>query len=108
MATFAFSQPVVSHLAQIGISVEPKSSIDQLCADPSSSSTDMGTKFEQFATKMAENLFNYCSSFSSTLKILATNPGANPNQQLVPLTSINDWYNRFIRNFKQNPNFWNQ
>lgn len=81
-----------------------------MIADPSIiTGTDTGTKFEQFATKMAENLYNYCSSFSNTLQFFLTNSntgGINPNQQLIPLSTINDWYTKFIRNFKQNPDFW--
>ena len=108
--SFGYIQPIISHVAQIGISIESKISVSQMIADPSIiTGTDTGTKFEQFATKMAENLYNYCSSFSNTLQFFLTNSnagGINPNQQLIPLSTINDWYTKFIRNFKQNPDFW--
>ncbi|KAH9517538.1 hypothetical protein DERF_008208 [Dermatophagoides farinae] len=105
--SFGYVQPIISHVAQIGISIESKISVAQMTADPSTMTTaDSGTKLEQFATKMAENLYNYCSSFSNSLQLFATNIGANPNQQLVPLSTINDWYGKFMRNFKQNPDFW--
>ena len=105
--SFGYVQPIISHVAQIGISIESKISVAQMTADPTTMTTaDSGTKLEQFATKMAENLYNYCSSFSNSLQLFATNIGANPNQQLVPLSTINDWYGKFMRNFKQNPDFW--
>ncbi|OTF73529.1 hypothetical protein BLA29_002235, partial [Euroglyphus maynei] len=103
--SFGYAQSIISHVAQIGISVESKISVAQMIAD-TSIMADSGTKFEQFATKMAENLYNYCASFSNCLQFLATNAAANPNQQLVPLSTINDWYSKFMRNFKQNPDFW--
>lgn len=80
----------------------------ELSADPSISSdaNNQLSKFEQFTTKTAENLFNYCSSFANSIAHFATIGQVNPNQQLVPLNVINEWYTRFIRNLKQNPNFW--
>lgn len=105
-SNFGYTQPIVSHVAQIGISIEPKLTVAQMTPDSSINETDSGTKFEQFATKMAENLFNYCSSFSNPIAYYSQNFGANLNEQLVPLNRINDWYARFLRTFKQNPNFW--
>lgn len=108
---FGFVQPIISHVAQIGISIEPEAAILQLAADPSvnaESSIANGSvlsKFEEFTNKTAENLFNYCSSFSNSALSFANNPAA-AGQQFVPLSTINDWYQRFMRNLKQNPNFW--
>lgn len=101
-------QPIVSHVAQIGISIEPLANVMQLSADPSISAdanNQMG-KFESFATQTAENLYNYCLSFANSLTHYATTVGQNnPNMQLIPTSAINNWYERFMRNLKQNPNF---
>ena len=106
---FGLIQPIISHVAQIGISVEPQNTVLQLTsADPSVNVTGSGSqlsKFEEFTNKAAENLFNYCSSFANNAMYFASN-GAMSNQQFVPLITINEWYQRFMRNLKQNPNFW--
>jgi len=106
---FGFTQQIVSHVAQIGISIEPQNTVLQYAADPSvnaeSGPASQLNKFEQFTNKTAENLFNYCSSFANNAMYFASN-GATSNQQFVPMATINEWYQRFMRNLKQNPNFW--
>lgn len=109
VSSFGFSQPIVSHVAQIGISIEPEAAILQLASDPSvnaeSNGTSQLTKFEEFTNKAAENLFNYCSSFANNAVYFANNP-AVAGQQFIPIATINEWFQRFMRNLKQNPNFW--
>lgn len=73
---FAFNQIHVSHVAQIGISVEPLEQINQ-------QTPSLGPPAENFAAftlKTAENLFNYVSSFAKTF------PGSN--EAIVPLSTI--------------------
>ena len=73
---FAFNQTLVSHVAQIGISVEPIEQTNQ-------KTPAIGPSIENFASftlKTAENLFNYASSFAKTL------PGTS--ESLVPLSTI--------------------
>ena len=105
--SFALTQPqVMSHVAQIGISIEPQNTVLQLSTDPSvSADSNNLNRFEEFGNRIAEGLFNYCSSFSNNAMFYATN---SPNAQLVPVSTITDWYQRFVRNFKANPNFWRQ
>ncbi|CAG2107275.1 unnamed protein product, partial [Medioppia subpectinata] len=64
---FGFAQPIVSHVAQIGISTEPLAVISQMTADPNANVSQQNN-FEEFAIKAAENLFNYCTSFSNNLQ----------------------------------------
>ncbi|KAI2809617.1 hypothetical protein BLOT_000766 [Blomia tropicalis] len=106
---FSYSQPIISHVAQIGISIEPLNNVFQLTSDPSvnaeSGNASQLSKFEEFINKAAENMFNYCSSFANTALYFARNPSTS-SQQFVPLATINEWYQRYMRNLKQNPNFW--
>ena len=91
---FAFNQTQVSHVAQIGISVEAMSEINQQtpALEPS------GEDFAAFVLKTAENAFNYVSSFAKVV------PGVS--EQLVPLSSVQSWYQTYLRKLQLNPDFW--
>ena len=91
---FAFNQTTVSHVAQIGVSVEPMSEINQQTPVLEPAAED----FAAFAHKTAENLFNYISSFSRYI------PGTT--EQVVPLNSVQNWYQTYMRKIEMNPNFW--
>jgi len=91
---FAFNQTSVSHVAQIGISIEPLSQINQQLP----SSNQLVENFASFTTKTAESLFNYVSSFAKYI------PGTN--EQAVPLSAIQSWYTNYSRKLELNPNFW--
>lgn len=91
---FAFNQTHVSHVAQIGISIEPLTQINQ----QTPSSNQMVENFTTFTMKTAENLFNYVSSFAKII------PGTN--EQVVPLRAIQSWYANYSRKLEINPNFW--
>jgi hypothetical protein len=101
--TFGFAQPIISHVAQIGISIEPLTSILQLTPDPSANPSQQ-SNFEEFALKAAENLFNYCASFSYSSQQLMNTQFSN--QQFVPLTTIQQWFENFTRRLRQMPQFW--
>ena len=100
---FGFTQPIVSHVAQIGISIEPLVAISQMTADPTANVSQQN-HFEEFAVKAAENLFNYCASFANSLQHFMTTPMGG--QQLVPLSTIQQWYENFIRRLRQDPQYW--
>lgn len=60
---FGYLQPIVSHNAQIGISIEPLSAISQQTPSLSTNGTTVNN-FATFTRKTAEHLFNYVSSFA--------------------------------------------
>lgn len=105
-ATFGFQQSIVSHVAQIGISIEPLQTINQLSADPSVNPTTSQETFIDFATKTAENLFNYCSSFAQPLRQITSQLNPPNDQQFMPLSVVQQWYSNFTRRLQMNPNFW--
>ncbi|CAG2179853.1 unnamed protein product [Oppiella nova] len=100
---FGFAQPIVSHVAQIGISTEPMAVISQMVSDPNANPTQQNN-FDDFAVKAAENLFNYCTSFSNSLQQFLNSP--LNGQQFIPMSTIQQWYENFTRRLRQNPHFW--
>lgn len=56
----------------------------------------------QFGQKMLENFFNYASSFATTQSQMV----ANPSENFVPLSTLQNWYVNFERRLQQNPSFW--
>lgn len=89
----------ISHVAQIGISVEPLNVIEQQAATVSEAATN---SFVEFVQKMLTSFLNYVSSFSVTQQQMTPNPTEN----FVPLSTIQGWYETFERRLQQNPNFW--
>ncbi|XP_059622482.1 protein OPI10 homolog [Phlebotomus argentipes] len=86
-----FGAQPISHIAQIGVSVELEASVVQ--QTPSVTSV---TNYLQFGQKMLENFFNYASSFAVT----------HSAETFVPLSTLQTWYTNFQRRLQQNPNFW--
>lgn len=89
----------ISHVAQIGISIEPLAVIEQQAAVVSDLATN---SFIEFAQKMLTSFLNYVSSFSLTQHQMVPNPTEN----FVPLSTVQAWYETFERRLQQNPNFW--
>ncbi|KAF7400559.1 protein OPI10 [Vespula maculifrons] len=89
----------ISHVAQIGISVDPLNVIEQQAATVSETATN---SFIEFVQKMLTSFLNYVSSFSITQPQMTPNPTEN----FVPLSTIQGWYETFERRLQQNPNFW--
>ncbi|XP_052902081.1 protein OPI10 homolog [Anopheles moucheti] len=87
----------ISHTAQIGVSIEPESSLVQQTPSTTTSST-----YYQFGQKILENFFNFVSSFSVTQSQMTP----APNETFVPLSTLQTWYTNFERRLQQNPNFW--
>ncbi|XP_055541719.1 protein OPI10 homolog [Wyeomyia smithii] len=87
----------ISHIAQIGVSIEPEASLIQ--QTPATASSDT---YFQFGQKMIENFFNFVSSFSLTQSQMVP----NPNETFVPLSTVQTWFTNFQRRLQQNPNFW--
>ncbi|KAH0953483.1 hypothetical protein HN011_009546 [Eciton burchellii] len=89
----------ISTVAQIGVSVEPLATIEQQAAAVTVAATNFFTDFVQ---KMMTNFVNYVSSFTVTQAQMT----ANPTENYVPLSTLQNWYNVFERRLQQNPNFW--
>ncbi|KAL9692224.1 hypothetical protein quinque_015837 [Culex quinquefasciatus] len=87
----------ISHIAQIGVSIEPEASLLQ--QTPATTTTDT---YYQFGQKMIQNFFNFVSSFSVTQSQMVP----NPSETFVPLSTVQTWFTNFERRLQQNPNFW--
>ncbi|XP_055614213.1 protein OPI10 homolog [Uranotaenia lowii] len=87
----------ISHIAQIGVSIEPEASLVQ--QTPVTTTTDT---YYQFGQKMLENFFNFVSSFSISQSQMVP----NPQETFVPLSTVQTWFTNFQRRLEQNPNFW--
>ncbi|RWS26393.1 protein OPI10-like protein [Leptotrombidium deliense] len=94
---FGYVQQIVSHVAQIGISVEPLGQIEQLTPVTNVNPVNANS-FVLYATKTAENLFNYVTSFGQEVN--------NSGEQYIPLSTIRQWYENYLRKLQLNPNFW--
>lgn len=89
----------ISHVAQIGISVEPLNVIEQQAATVTEAATN---SFVEFVQKMLTSFINYASSFTVSQAQMTPNPTEN----FVPLSTVQGWYETFERRLQQNPNFW--
>lgn len=94
-----FGADSISHIAQIGISIEPESSVLQ--QTPSTSPQDANTYYV-FGKKMLENFVNFASSFTVSQSQMIP----NPSETYVPISTLTTWFNNFQRRLEQNPNFW--
>jgi hypothetical protein len=90
-----------SHLAQIGISVEPLTELSQQTPATLTKTANV-EPFVEFSKTMCENLFNYASSFTQTQAQMVP----NPSEMFVPLSKLQQWYENFLRRLQQNPYFW--
>lgn len=111
------SQPI-SHIAQIGVSIESEAAVNQLVPATvrktkitqmniyfnvfNSISQTAASNYSQFGQKMLENFFNFVSSFAVTQSQMVP----NPSETFVPLSTTQAWYQNFERRLQQNPNFW--
>jgi len=89
----------ISHVAQIGVSVEPLAIIEQQAATVAATTTNT---FVDFVQKMLTSFVNYVTSFTVT----QTQMTPNPTENFVPLSTLHSWYETFERRLQQNPNFW--
>ncbi|CAG9822608.1 unnamed protein product [Phaedon cochleariae] len=91
-----FGQSHIVHNAQIGISIEPLSNIQDI---PSPNNAE---SYVSFAQKMLKHFMNYALSFTLTQANMVPDPSAT----YVPLSTVQNWYTNFERRLQQNPNFW--
>lgn len=90
-----FGQSAISHIAQIGISIEPEATVVQ---QTTATTQDSNT----FGQRMLESFINFATSFTVTQSQMLP----NPSETYVPLSTFSAWYNNFQRRLEQNPNFW--
>lgn len=60
------------------------------------------SSYLSFTQKMLESFINYVSSFAITQSQMMP----NPNENYVPLSTLQNWYTTFERRLSNNPNFW--
>ncbi|XP_050306034.1 protein OPI10 homolog [Anthonomus grandis grandis] len=91
-----FGQSHIVHNAQIGISIEPISNIQEV---PSPEGTEVQVSFAQ---KMLKSFMDYVLSYTIT----QTNMVPDPTAIYVPLATVQNWYTNFERRLALHPNFW--
>lgn len=95
--------------AILGISIEPLAQVADQSASVAAEASKL-SDFQQFAQRMLENFFNYASSFAVQIPVPAPNGpqiGSAPSMEsIVPLKTVNQWYERFTRQFQADPYFW--
>lgn len=107
---FNYTQAPVIHVAQIGISIEPISSVAHMVPALETAASNVNT-FTEFINKTIANLYNYCSSFSRPANDIMGNPfqnnlNNNNNAQYIPLSSLQTWYENYSRRLSNDQNFW--
>ncbi|XP_061178263.1 protein Hikeshi-like [Saccostrea echinata] len=100
---FSETMPHVSHMGQVGISVEPLSQLAQQTPEAGTSVSKVDS-FVEFSQKMLENFFNYATSFAVTQSQMTP----NPSEAYVTLNVVQNWFQNFQRRLQQNPYFWRQ
>lgn len=93
--------------AQLGISIESFSTLENLASSASAASTETSPASSvpaalEFSQKMVESLLNYTASFA----ISADQARIKSNETYVPFSAVQNWFTNFERRLQQNPNFW--
>ncbi|CAL1284275.1 unnamed protein product [Larinioides sclopetarius] len=99
--TTPFGVQPISHVAQLGVSIEPLQQLELQTPVTTSNPTNMDS-FMEFTNKMLENFVNYICSFAVTPNQIP--PGTSENY--IPINTVQQWYVNFQRRLQQNPNFW--
>ncbi|KAF6201060.1 hypothetical protein GE061_005507, partial [Apolygus lucorum] len=95
----SFAQDKISHVAQIGISIETNETVQNQYQLLSAEAVKNQTQFVEFAQKMLQSFLNYSTSFVVT-------PAAN--ESYVPMKVVEEWYKNFERKLSLNPYFWKE
>eukprot|EP00127_Corallochytrium_limacisporum_P002146 Clim_evm40s108 gene=Clim_evmTU40s108 len=81
----------------LGISIEPQSQIEQEMTSTDKQADAPVNDMAAFSRKMLESFYNYASSYAAP---------AQPGQESIPISTLNNWYNRFEGMLRNDPNFW--
>ncbi|PRD21321.1 UNVERIFIED_CONTAM: Hikeshi [Trichonephila clavipes] len=99
--TTPFGVQPISHVAQIGVSIEPLQQLELQTPITSSTPSNVDS-FMEYTNKMLENFINYICSFAISPNQIT----ASPSETYVPVRTVQQWYLNFQRRLQQNPNFW--
>lgn len=96
-------------VVQLGVSIEPMSTIANL---PSLSGSGVNDRYA-FAKKIADDLYQFMTSFSTPTTCASStvpnSPGVvvSPNREMMmlPTNILDQWMIRFDRKYKKDPNF---
>lgn len=94
-----FEQTKISHVAQIGISIEAIDVVQHQYQLLEAENAKNQTQFVEFAQKMLQSFLNYSLSFTIS---------PTPNESYIPVKAVEDWYKNFERKLSLNPYFWKQ
>ncbi|CAH1390459.1 unnamed protein product [Nezara viridula] len=94
-----FGQTKISHVAQIGISIETIDVVQHQHQLLEAENAKNQTQFVEFAQKMIQSFLNYSLSFTIS---------PTPNESYIPVKAVEDWYKNFERKLSLNPYFWKQ
>ncbi|KAG8239628.1 hypothetical protein J437_LFUL019322 [Ladona fulva] len=86
----------MSHVAQLGISVEPKYNVKE--APPVHNLSNV----VEMSQKVLQHFLNYITSFA----IPPSQVVMSSSEMLVPLSKVQNWYSNIERRILQNPDFW--
>jgi hypothetical protein len=101
--------------AQLGLSIDMIANVENavsslsekvLYTEMAISHPSLSSKPDSLSLKILENLYNYCTSFSTTsVPINSHILGKDVNSTYLPLRVFQDWYSTIIRKLSSNPNF---
>lgn len=86
---------------QVGIMVEPLTSIEGREAAEGTQATQQST-LSEFAEALLRNLVNHAESYTTRMQ----RPDGQGFADYIPVSALQEWYNNFLRRFQQNPYFW--
>eukprot|EP00298_Acanthocystis_sp_HF-20_P002119 c12570_g1_i1.p1 GENE.c12570_g1_i1~~c12570_g1_i1.p1 ORF type:complete len:179 (+),score=79.66 c12570_g1_i1:24-560(+) len=85
--------PIINGVIELGLALEPKLRLNTLTPPPP---TEI---FNEFAKKMATNLFNYVQSFEKEVPNV-------PGYVMTPRNVLQGWFEKYMTRLSKDPNFW--
>ncbi|KNC80381.1 hypothetical protein SARC_07256 [Sphaeroforma arctica JP610] len=85
-----------------GISVEPLVELAQQVPATQNNALSNPTNLVTFTEKILTSFMNYAMSFTCTQQQMAQ----RPNEMFIPLSVVQQWFDKFKSKLNANPNFW--